>query len=54
MGCGKAFDYNKFFIFCGNQLGSPYGSASPLTLNPETGEPFGPEFPVTTIRDDVS
>lgn len=53
MGHGKAFDYNKFFVFCGNQLGSPYGSASPLTFNEETSRAFGPEFPDTTIRDDV-
>ncbi len=53
MGHGKAFDASRFFIFCANVLGSPYGSASPVTLNPETGKPYGPEFPLTTIRDDV-
>ena len=53
MGRGKAFDPNRFFIFCANVLGSPYGSASPVTINPDTGKPYGPEFPATTIRDDV-
>ncbi|PIL35774.1 hypothetical protein GSI_02504 [Ganoderma sinense ZZ0214-1] len=53
MGHGKAFDASRFFIFCANVLGSPYGSASPVTLNPDTGKPYGPEFPLTTIRDDV-
>ncbi|KAG6885237.1 hypothetical protein C0993_004531 [Termitomyces sp. T159_Od127] len=53
MGRGKAFDPALFFIVCLNVLGSPYGSASPLTLNPDTGKPYGPEFPPTTIRDDV-
>lgn len=53
MGRGKAFDPALFFIICLNVLGSPYGSASSLTLNPETGHPYGPEFPPTTIRDDV-
>ncbi|KAG5641765.1 hypothetical protein DXG03_004277 [Asterophora parasitica] len=53
MGHGKAFDPNRFFIFCANVLGSPYGSASPITLDPETGRPYGPEFPPTTVRDDV-
>ncbi|CEL52311.1 homoserine O-acetyltransferase [Rhizoctonia solani AG-1 IB] len=53
VGHGKAFDPHRFFIFCGNVLGSPYGSASPLTIDPETREPYGPEFPITTIRDDV-
>ncbi|KAI0041998.1 homoserine O-acetyltransferase [Auriscalpium vulgare] len=53
MGRGKAFDPNRFFIFCANVLGSPYGTASPITRNPLTGTPYGPEFPSTTIRDDV-
>lgn len=53
MGRGKAFDPSRYFIFCANVLGSPYGTASPITTNPETGELYGPEFPGTTIRDDV-
>ncbi|KAI0059897.1 homoserine O-acetyltransferase [Artomyces pyxidatus] len=53
MGRGKAFDPNRFFIFCANVMGSPYGTASPISLNPATGKPYGPEFPSTTIRDDV-
>ena len=53
MGRGKAFDSNRFFIICANTLGSPYGSASPVTVNPDTGRLYGPEFPPTTIRDDV-
>ncbi|KAJ3550013.1 hypothetical protein NM688_g5118 [Phlebia brevispora] len=53
MGRGKAFDPNRYLIFCGNVMGSPYGSASPVTINPDTGLPYGPEFPLTTIRDDV-
>ncbi|KAJ6629300.1 Alpha/Beta hydrolase protein [Mycena sp. CBHHK59/15] len=53
MGRNKAFDPSRFFIFCGNTLGSPYGSASPVTINPNTGRPYGPAFPPTSIRDDV-
>lgn len=53
IGRGKAFDPNRFFIFCANVMGSPYGSASPVAINPETGKPYGPEFPQTSIRDDV-
>jgi homoserine acetyltransferase len=53
IGPGKAFDTSKFFIFCGNALGSPYGSASPVTVNPDTKTNYGPEFPLVTIRDDV-
>jgi homoserine O-acetyltransferase len=53
MGRGKAFDAGRFFIFCANVLGSPYGTASPVTLNSGTGKRYGPEFPPTTVRDDV-
>jgi homoserine O-acetyltransferase len=53
IGPGKALDYTNYFIFCANVLGSPYGSASPLSINPHTGRPYGPTFPETTIRDDV-
>lgn len=53
MGRGKAFDPKRYFVFCANTTGSPYGSASPVTTNPDTGRPYGPEFPPTTIRDDV-
>ncbi|PHH66081.1 hypothetical protein CDD81_606 [Ophiocordyceps australis] len=55
-GPGRAFDTSKFFIVCMNSLGSPYGSASPVTA--KDGDPakghYGPEFPLTSIRDDVN
>ncbi|KAI9009629.1 Alpha/Beta hydrolase protein [Gaertneriomyces semiglobifer] len=53
LGPGRAFDTDVFFVFCGNVLGSPYGSASPVTINPATGDPYGPTFPIASIRDDV-
>lgn len=53
LGKDKAFDPTRFFIICLNSLGSPYGSASPLTMDHEYGERYGPEFPLSTIRDDV-
>ncbi|KAF3020550.1 homoserine O- acetyltransferase [Neopestalotiopsis sp. 37M] len=55
-GPGRAFDTSRFFIVCMNSLGSPYGTASPVTAkdgNP-ANERYGPEFPLTTIRDDVN
>lgn len=55
-GAGRAFDMTRFFIVCLNSLGSPYGSASPVTSvdgNPKC-ERYGPEFPLTTVRDDVN
>ena len=53
MGPSKAFDPNRFFILCANVAGSPYGTVSPLSINPDTGEPYGPSFPPTSIRDDI-
>ncbi|EDO19110.1 hypothetical protein Kpol_2000p78 [Vanderwaltozyma polyspora DSM 70294] len=53
LGQDKAFDPSRFFIICLNSMGSPYGSFSPLTINEETGTPYGPEFPLCTVRDDV-
>lgn len=54
-GQGQAFDTTRFFVVCLNSLGSPYGSASPVTS--KNGDltlgRYGPEFPLTTIRDDV-
>ena len=54
-GSGRAFDVTRFFIVCLNSLGSPYGTASPVTWvdgDPKRGR-YGPDFPLTTIRDDV-
>lgn len=54
-GPGQAFDMSRFYVICLNSLGSPYGSASPVTNkdgDPELGR-YGPEFPLTTIRDDA-
>lgn len=54
-GHGRAFDVSRFFVVCMNSLGSPYGTASPVTAkdgNMDNGR-YGPEFPLTTIRDDV-
>lgn len=52
---GQAFDATRLFIVCLNSLGSPYGSAGPVTSKDgdvKNGR-YGPEFPLTTIRDDV-
>ncbi len=54
LGPGRAFDTDRFFVVCANVLGSPYGTTSPLTINPDTGCPYGPEFPLVTIRDTVN
>lgn len=54
LGPGKALDTDRHFVVCANVMGSPYGTVSPLTVNPATGEPYGADFPVPTLRDTVS
>ncbi len=51
VGEGKFFDPAKHFIICVNKPGSPYGSISPLSVNPQTNQPYYHDFPVFTIRD---
>lgn len=53
VGEGKYLDPAKYFIICVNKPGSPYGSISPVSKNPLTGQPYYHEFPVFTIRDMV-
>jgi homoserine O-acetyltransferase/O-succinyltransferase len=40
-------------VICVNLLGSCYGSTGPGSVDRETGEVYGPEFPLVSIRDNV-
>lgn len=51
---GKWMDPDKYFIICGNIIGSHYGSTGPLSMNPSSGEPWYNEFPSISIKDMVS
>ena len=53
IGPGKALDTNKYFIICANYLGGCYGSTGPSAENPETGKPYGSDFPQVSITDIV-
>ncbi len=50
-GKGDIFDWDKHFIVCVNNLGSPYGTSSPKHIDPATNEIYGLDFPFYTIRD---
>ena len=51
IGPGKPIDTNRFFVVSLNNLGGCHGSTGPLTENPTTGEPWGPDFPTVTVSD---
>jgi homoserine O-acetyltransferase len=51
VGPGKAIDTTEYYVVCANVPGSCYGSSGPSTENPETGEPYGTEFPAVTVGD---
>lgn len=53
VGPGKLIDTDKYYVVCGNMLGSSYGSTNPYSIDPATGEPYYDSFPVVSIRDMV-
>lgn len=54
IGPGKPIDTNKFFVVSLNNLGGCKGSTGPVTNNPATNKPYGPDFPIITVRDWVN
>jgi homoserine O-acetyltransferase len=52
-GSGRPFDLDRFCVLGINVLGSCYGSTGPRSINPATGQPYGPDFPVVSIFDTV-
>ncbi|HWI53727.1 MAG TPA: homoserine O-acetyltransferase [Symbiobacteriaceae bacterium] len=59
IGPGKAFDTDRFFIvavdsLCNLRARSPMVvTTGPASIDPETGRPYGPDFPQITMRDNV-
>ncbi len=54
VGPGKPVDTDRFFVIGVNNLGSCFGSTGPMSPNPATGKPYGPDFPVVTVEDWVN
>ncbi|MCL4185291.1 MAG: homoserine O-acetyltransferase [Burkholderiaceae bacterium] len=51
VGPGKPVDTDRFFVIGVNNLGSCFGSTGPMSPDPATGKPYGPDFPVVTVED---
>ena len=51
IGPGKPLDTNRFFVVSPNNLGGCGGTTGPLSANPTSGRPYGPDFPIVTVRD---
>lgn len=51
VGPGKPVDTNRFFVVGLNNLGGCHGSTGPLSINPTTGQAYGAEFPIVTVKD---
>lgn len=54
VGPGKAIDTNRWFVVCANLLGGCSGTTGPASINPETGKPWGLDFPLLDMSDFVS
>src|ERR1700712_1202088 len=51
VGPGKPLDTTRFFVIGVNNPGSCFGSTGPMQVNPDTGKPYGSDFPVVTVED---
>ena len=51
IGPGKPIDTNKYFVVSLNNLGGCHGSTGPTSIDPDTHEQYGPDFPIMAVRD---
>ncbi|MGH9598360.1 MAG: homoserine O-acetyltransferase MetX [Terracidiphilus sp.] len=50
---GAVLSLERDFVICINMLGSCYGSTGPGSVDPETGNGYGPDFPLVSVCDNV-
>jgi len=53
VGPGLPIDTDRFFVICQNVVGGCTGTTGPKDIDPETGKPYGLDFPIITIGDMV-
>ena len=51
IGPGKPIDTNYFFVVSVNNLGGCKGGTGPMSINPDKSKPYGPDFPIVTVKD---
>jgi homoserine O-acetyltransferase len=54
VGPGKPIDTRRFFVVCSNNLGGCHGSTGPASTSPDTGKPYGKDFPNVFVKDWVN
>lgn len=53
VGVGKTIDTERYFVICSNILGGCLGTTGPKEINPQSGKPWGLDFPGVTVADMV-
>ena len=53
VGPGRAIDTNRFHVVCANVIGGCSGTTGPMSVDPDTGKPYGSTFPHYTFDEAV-
>jgi homoserine O-acetyltransferase len=53
IGPGRAIDTNRYHVICANVLGGCSGTTGPMSINPDTGKPYGSTFPRYSFDDAI-
>ena len=53
VGPGRAIDTDRYHVVCANVLGGCSGTTGPMSVNPDTGRPYGSAFPQYSFDDAV-